>query len=99
MKKQILLTFAMVLLYGCYPFPKQSNYTPISEQSQPIIIIKDSIVCDSDLSFHPQQHLNAAPAQTTTTESGKNNYIFYCFAFIICIILGVWGIKKARGNK
>lgn len=97
MKKTI---FLFLFLTGCLlKTPEQSNYTPISEQSQPIIIIKDSIVYGSDLSFHPQQQSNAVPTQTNITEKGKNNYIFYCFALVFCAIIAVWVIKTQKRGK
>lgn len=98
MKKHFIL-FVGLFLVGCFKLPEQSNYTPITDQSQPIIIIKDSIVCDSDLSFHPTQQSNAVPTQTNITEKGKNNYIFYCFALIVCVIIGLWVVNNKRGGK
>lgn len=97
MNKNILLFLALT---GClFKTPEQANYTPISEQSQPIIIIKDSIVYESDLSFHPQQQSNAVPTQTNITEKGKNNYIFYCFALVFCAIIATWLIKKHKRDQ
>lgn len=83
--KQLVM---VLVLLGCAKTPEQGNYTPLDSKNQPIIIIQDSIVCNSDLSTHPKQEAQAMPTQNTTTETGKNNYIFYCFAFAV----GVTGL-------
>lgn len=82
------------ILCGCVGLPTQSNNTPILSENQPIIIIQDSIVCNSDLSLKPNNVAESVPTQTTTTEKGKYNYIFYCFALLVAIGIGYYFYKK-----
>lgn len=91
--KQILV---LCLLYGCAGYPEQHNNTPISSANQPIIIIKDSIVRNSDLSLKPVNSTESTPTQTVTAENGKYNYIFYCFALVVALCLGIFFYKKWR---
>lgn len=90
MKKSLICLF----MCGCAGLPAQNNNTPILSESKPIIIIQDSIVCDSDLSLKPINTTQSTPTQTATTENGKNNYIFYCFALIVALGLGVYLYKR-----
>jgi len=92
MKKTIFL----LMLCGCTGIPGQHNNTPISSENQPIIIIQDSIVCNSDLSLKPTNSTESAPTQAVTNENGKYNYIFYCFALVVALCLGIFFYKKWR---
>lgn len=89
--KQILFCF---MLFGCVGLPTQSNNTPILSENQPIIIIQDSIVCNSDLSLKPNNTAESVPSQISTTENGKYNYVFYCFALLLAFAIGVYFYKK-----
>lgn len=87
-------TMIVLLLCGCTGIPGQHNNTPISSENQPIIIIQDSIVCNSDLSLKPTNSTESAPTQTVTNENGKYNYIFYCFALLLIFAVGAYFYKK-----
>lgn len=90
--KKLFVIF--LFLSGCAGLPEQSNNTPVSSQNQPIIIIQDSIVCNSDLSLKPTNTAQSTPTQTATTENGKYNYIFYCFALLLAFGIGVYFYNK-----
>ena len=94
--KQLVM---VLVLLGCAKTPEQGNYTPLDSKNQPIIIIQDSIVCNSDLSTHPKQEAQAMPTQNTTTETGKNNYIFYCFALAVGVAGLVLLFNRLRGAE
>lgn len=91
--------FVLLALLGCAKTPEQGNYTPLDSKNQPIIIIQDSIVCNSDLSTRPKQEAQAMPTQNTTTETGKNNYIFYCFALAVGVAGLILLFNRLKGGK
>lgn len=87
-------TLIFLMLFGCVGMPEQENNTPILSENQPIIIIQDSIVCNSDLSLKPTNTNESVPTQTVTEEKGKYNYIFYCFALLLALGIGYYFYKK-----
>ena len=82
------------LLGSCSGIPEQSNNTPITSNNQPVIIIQDSIICNSDLSLKPTNQTESTPMQTSTTEKGKYNFVFYSFALLIALGVGAYFYKK-----